>query len=79
MSSFSITSQSRQLGVEAKGWLRAHKWWLLRRCSQISALLLFVAGPVAGLWLVRGNFASSKVLGVLLLTDPFIVLESLVA
>lgn len=79
MSSFSVTSQSRQLGVEAKGWLRAHKWWLLRRCSQVSALLLFIAGPVAGLWLVRGNFASSKVLGVLPLTDPFIVLQSLVA
>lgn len=79
MNRFSITSQNRQLGVEAKGWLRAHTWWLLRRCSQVAVLLAFVAGPAAGLWIVRGNFASSQVLGVLPLTDPFILLQSLAA
>ena len=30
--------------VEVKGWLRAHKWLLLRRASQLGILALFLAG-----------------------------------
>lgn len=74
----SLTAAARAEGVAAKGWLRAHKWWFLRRLTQITALGVFMAGPLAGLWLVRGNFASSEVLGVLPLSDPFIALQSLV-
>ena len=75
----SLTAAARAEGVEAKGWLRAHKWWFLRRLTQIAALGVFMAGPLAGLWLVRGNFASSEILGVLPLSDPFITLQSLAA
>lgn len=79
MTRLTITAEARAEGVAAKGWLRAHKWWLLRRLMQITALGVFMAGPLAGLWLVRGNFASSEVLGFLPLSDPFVALQSLAA
>lgn len=65
--------------VQAKGWLAAHKWLLLRRAAQLFFLGLFLVGPLTGFWLVKGTLASSLTLGVLPLTDPFIALQSLLA
>jgi ferredoxin-type protein NapH len=65
--------------VAAKGWLAAHRWLLLRRLSQLSILTLFLLGPLAGIWIVKGNLASSITLGVLPLTDPYVLLQSLTA
>jgi len=65
--------------IIAKGWLRAHKWLLLRRAAQLGFLAIFLAGPWAGLWLVKGTLASSLTLSVLPLTDPYILLQSLFA
>lgn len=65
--------------VAAKGWLAAHKWLLLRRLSQALFLGLFLAGPLAGWWIVEGTLASSVTLGVLPLTDPLLALQSLAA
>ena len=65
--------------IAEKGWLAAHKWLILRRLSQASILALFLAGPLAGTWIVKGNLASSLILGELPLTDPYILLQSLAA
>lgn len=65
--------------VRDKGWWRAHQWLVLRRLVQLSILALFLSGPVAGLWIVKGNLASSLTLGVLPLTDPFVLAQTLVA
>ena len=65
--------------IAARGWLAAHRWLLLRRGSQAFFLGLFLLGPLAGLWLVKGNLASSLTLGVLPLTDPYVLLQSLAA
>ena len=65
--------------VEVKGWWRAHKWLLLRRTSQFGILTLFLLGPWAGIWIVKGNLTSSLTLDVLPLTDPFVLLQSLAA
>ena len=65
--------------VRAKGWFAAHKWLLLRRGAQLSLLALFLAGPVAGLWLVKGTLAFSLTLDTLPLADPLMLLQSLVA
>ncbi len=65
--------------IEAKGWIGAHRYLLLRRASQCFFLLLFLVGPWFGLWIVQGTLAGSLTLGVLPLTDPFIALQSLVA
>jgi ferredoxin-type protein NapH len=62
-----------------RGWLAAHRWLLLRRCSQLAVLALFLAGPLAGVWIVKGNLAASETLGVLPLAEPFAVLQSLAA
>ncbi|MFC1673513.1 quinol dehydrogenase ferredoxin subunit NapH [Pseudomonadota bacterium] len=68
-----------QDALKAKGWLGAHKWLLIRRASQLTILALFLAGPLAGVWIVKGNLTSSLTLGVLPLSDPFVLLQSLFA
>ena len=65
--------------VLANGWWPAHRWLVLRRSSQLGILALFLLGPLAGLWIVKGNLSSSLTLNVLPLTDPFLVLQSLAA
>ena len=67
---------ARRQSLQARGWLRTHKWWLLRRTSQIAVMALFMLGPIAGLWLANGNFASSDIFGAIRLTDPYILLQS---
>lgn len=61
-----------------KGWLKANKWLVLRRLSQFSMLFIFMLGPWFGVWLVKGNLASSLTLDILPLSDPFVVLQSFV-
>ena len=65
--------------VEEKGWWRAHQWLILRRLSQFSILGLFLLGPLAGLWVVKGNLNYSYTLDFLPLTDPYVALQSLFA
>ena len=72
----------RQPGAEAirtKGRFAAHKWLLARRASQCTILSLFLLGPLTGWWIVKGNLAYSLTLDTLPLTDPFILMQSLVA
>jgi ferredoxin-type protein NapH len=73
------TQRVGEEAIAAKGWLAAHKWLLLRRLSQFSILGLFLLGPWAGIWIVKGNLASSLTLEVLPLTDPYVLLQSLAA
>lgn len=63
--------------VAAKGWWKAHQWLLLRHVSQFGILGLFLLGPLAGLWIVKGNIASSLTLDVLPLTDPYLAMQVL--
>ncbi|WP_431857153.1 quinol dehydrogenase ferredoxin subunit NapH [Azospirillum sp.] len=65
--------------IRAKGWFRAHRWLLARRAVQLGFLALFLSGPLLGVWIAKGTLATSLTLGVLPLSDPFIVLQSLVA
>ena len=75
-------SKSKAIGVDAlanKGWLRAHQWLLLRRASQLLILVLFLLGPWAGLWIIKGNLTASLTLDILPLTDPYVLLQTLFA
>lgn len=74
-----LISDSRSYAATRRGWLHAHRYWLLRRTSQILVIMIFLTGPWFGLWIARGNFASSNILGVLPLADPFIFIQSLAA
>lgn len=65
--------------VEAKGWLKANKWLILRRLSQFGILGLFLLGPLAGVWIVKGNLAYSMTLDFLPLSDPHILLQAVLA
>jgi len=71
-----------KVGAEAiaeKGWLVAHKWLILRRASQIGILAAFLVGPWFGWWIVKGNLNFSYTLGVLPLSDPFLLAQMLAA
>lgn len=61
-----------------KGWWAAHRWLLLRRLSQVGILAAFLLGPLAGIWIVKGNLSYSYTLGTLPLTDPYVALQALV-
>ena len=63
--------------VAAKGWFAAHRWLLARRMTQLGILALFLLGPLAGLWAVKGNLAYSLTLDTLHLADPYLLLQSL--
>ena len=75
-------AKSEQVGAEAiamKGWFKAHQWLILRRLSQLSMLGLFLTGPLFGLWIAKGNLASSLTLDVLPLTDPHVLLQAILS
>ncbi|MGE5466956.1 MAG: quinol dehydrogenase ferredoxin subunit NapH [Ignavibacteria bacterium] len=61
-------------GVRAR-WATG-RWLVLRRLCQAGILLLFLAGPWFGLWLVKGNLNFSYTLDLLPLTDPYVLLQS---
>lgn len=65
--------------IQVKGLIAAHKWLILRRISQLGILAIFVAGPWFGVWIVKGNLAYSYTLDVLPLTDPYILLQSMIS
>jgi ferredoxin-type protein NapH len=76
MSATAIEGRATRVG---RGFLLANKWLLLRRGSQLGILALFLLGPLAGIWIVKGNLSASETLSVLPLADPFVVLQSLAA
>lgn len=63
--------------VRDKGWWRAHQYLVLRRISQLLVFGLFLLGPWAGIWLVKGNLSASLTLGTVPLTDPFALAQVL--
>ncbi|WP_415036946.1 quinol dehydrogenase ferredoxin subunit NapH [Azonexus sp.] len=65
--------------VQEKGWLAAHQWLLLRRTSQLGILALFLVGPWFGWWIVKGNLTYSYTLSTLPLTDPYVLLQAMLA
>lgn len=68
-----------QDAINNKGWFAAHRWLILRRIAQIAVFLLFLSGPWFGLWILKGNLASSLILDTVPLTDPYIFLQTLAA
>ncbi|KPA21944.1 putative electron transport protein YccM [Shimia sp. SK013] len=65
--------------IRDKGLFLAHKYLILRRLSQAFFLCLFLLGPWFGIWWVKGNLSGSLTFDVLPLTDPFILLQGIVA
>ena len=65
--------------IETKGWWQASKWLLLRRLSQVGILLLFLLGPWAGIWIIKGNLASSLLLDTIPMTDLMVFAQMIAA
>ncbi len=70
--------------VAAKGWYKANKWLILRRVSQLSILGLFIISPflvdvLDELWIAKGTLSSSVILGVVPLTDPYVLIQGMVS
>jgi len=65
--------------VVTKGRWGANKWLILRRAVQLAILALFLVGPWFGVWIVKGNLNYSYTLNALPLTDPYVLLQSLLA
>ncbi|NMP30611.1 quinol dehydrogenase ferredoxin subunit NapH [Thalassotalea sp. M1531] len=57
----------------------AHRFLILRRLSQSLIILLFLLGPVFGIWIMRGNLASSTVFDTVPLSDPYVFAQLLFA
>jgi ferredoxin-type protein NapH len=67
------------MNAAARNWWPRHRFLLLRRMAQLGILGLFLLGPWAGIWIIKGNLNSSMTLDVLPLSDPFVLLQSLLA
>lgn len=59
--------------------IEKNRFLIARRAVQATVLLLFGAGSSLGWLVLRGNLSSSKLLGVIPLTDPFALLQMLSA
>lgn len=59
--------------------LRRQRWLLARRTVQLLVLTAFLLGPWTGLWLARGTLAASEWFGAIVLSDPFVALQALLA
>ncbi|MFA5353024.1 MAG: quinol dehydrogenase ferredoxin subunit NapH [Thermodesulfovibrionales bacterium] len=57
----------------------AQKWLILRRITQLSIFLLFIAGNLLGWTVLRGDLSAGKLLDTVPLTDPFAILQILAA
>ena len=61
------------------GMWHAHRFLVLRRVSQLFFLAIFLVGPLTGVWVVKGNMASSLTFDTIPLTDPLMLLASIAA
>lgn len=55
------------------------KWLLARRAVQLMVIVLFLLGPLGGVWVLKGNLSSSLLLGTVPMTDPFVLAQTLAA
>lgn len=62
-----------------RGFLARHRRLILRRLTQAGVLMLFLTGPLFGVWIAKGTLAASMTLGVLPLSDPLMLAQSLLA
>lgn len=64
---------------EARGWLSANRFLIARRVVQALVFGAFLLGPLAGVWIVKGTLAYSLTLDTLPLTDPLVLVQTILA
>lgn len=65
--------------ADRRSFWQRQRWLILRRTSQILILLAFLSGPAFGVWVLKGNLSSSLLFDTIPLSDPLLVLQTLVA
>ena len=63
----------------SRSWALRQRWLLRRRFCQLSILLLFLAGPWFGVWVLKGNLSASLLFDSVPLTDPLLALQTMLA
>ena len=66
-----------EAAIAKKGGLRANRFLILRRSMQFLTLTLFLLGPLAGIWILKGNLSSSLLFDVIPFSDPFVLVQCL--
>lgn len=69
----------KAMTIDKRSHWQKQRWLVLRRLTQLGILALFLLGPLAGVWVIKGNLNASLILDVVPLTDPFIWLQSWLA
>ena len=59
--------------------IKARRWLILRRISQLSIMFLFLLGPLFDYWILKGNLSSSLFLDKIPMSDPYLLLQSWLA
>lgn len=59
--------------------MKKYRFLILRRFIQISILVLFVLGNLLNLQILQGNLSSSLLFGLIPLSDPYAILQGLIA
>ncbi|MDR0806505.1 MAG: quinol dehydrogenase ferredoxin subunit NapH [Enterobacteriaceae bacterium] len=75
-----MANAPKQAGHDALvkyGWWYSHRFLVLRRVSQLLILAMFLSGPLFSMWILRGNYSGSMLLGTIPFSDPLILLQSL--
>ena len=62
---------------QERRWWARHRWLFFRRLSQLGVFGLFLLGPLAGIWIIRGNLNASLILETLPVADPFLTAQIL--
>ncbi|MCL1035829.1 quinol dehydrogenase ferredoxin subunit NapH [Shewanella submarina] len=68
---------TRQPSAHSRNLWQRNRFLLLRRLSQMLVLMCFLLGPLAGIWIFKGNLSSSLVFDAVPLADPLVTLQSL--
>ncbi|MFV0431780.1 MAG: quinol dehydrogenase ferredoxin subunit NapH [Alphaproteobacteria bacterium] len=71
------TMSPRKDAIAKKGWIKAYKWMIVRRFSQVLFLLAFGLYAWWGIALVEGSLNSSRWLGIIPATEPLTFLQTL--
>lgn len=69
----------RHSSKSPRSWRQRQRWLLLRRLSQFAIVALFLAGPVFGVWLIKGSLSASLLLDRVPLADPLLVVQTMLA
>ncbi len=72
-----LAKDAGKAAVQSLGWWKAHRFLLLRRFTQLATIGLFMAGPTIGVF--KGNLSSSTLFDVIPLTDPLLLLQTIVS